>query len=96
MFKTNSLVVGPRKSLDDDRQLVFNDVEVAWHGCEGKTKSFIVNNSSKSVYFLLKSQVLTSDVLHGDGAGGGQFAGHPEGFVTQLFINAGTFEQIPK
>lgn len=36
---------------------------------------------------------LTSDVLHGDGAGGGQFSRNPEGFVAQLLINERTFRK---
>ncbi len=32
-------------------------------------------------------QSLTSDVLHGDGAGSGELPRHPEGFVTQLLVH---------
>lgn len=37
-------------------------------------------------------QSLTSDVLHGDGAGSSEFPRHPEGFVTQLLIHQCTLE----
>lgn len=38
-------------------------------------------------------QSLTSNVLHGDGAGSSEFARNPEGFVTQLLIHPCTFEE---
>lgn len=36
---------------------------------------------------------LTSDVLHGDGAGSGEFSGHPEGFVAQLLVHQCAFKE---
>lgn len=36
---------------------------------------------------------LTADVLHGDGAGSGEFPWHPKGFVTQLLIHQCTCEE---
>ena len=39
---------------------------------------------------------LTSDVLHGDGDGGGEFPRHPEGFVTQLLVHQRTFKKKKK
>lgn len=36
---------------------------------------------------------LTSDVLHGDGTGGGEFPRHPESFVAKLLVNQRPFEE---
>lgn len=36
---------------------------------------------------------LTSDVLHGDGAGSGKFSRHPEGFVAQLLVHQRAFKE---
>lgn len=53
-----------------------------------------VNSNTLDVCVCEKSQKgLTSDVLHGDGAGGGEFSGHPEGFVAQLLVHQCAFEE---
>lgn len=48
----------------------------------------LCNTPEKKQFFAVKMpQSLTSNVLHGDGAGSGQFPRHPEGFVTQLLVH---------
>lgn len=54
-------------------------------------------STSKKKFSLLLKLSLTSDVLHGDGAGGGEFPRHSEGFVTQLLVHQCTYgEQTHK
>lgn len=36
---------------------------------------------------------LTSNVLHGDGAGSSEFPRHSKGFVTQLLVHQRTYEE---
>lgn len=42
-------------------------------------------------YSQSKQKPLTSNVLHGDGAGSGKFPWHPKGFVTQLLVHQCTW-----
>lgn len=40
---------------------------------------------------VAKNASLTSNVLHGDGAGSSKLSWHPEGFVTELLVHQSTF-----
>lgn len=95
-----SPVAAAKKGLDDDRQLVLDDVQVAGHGCRDTNNSVGKRfpwrrfgaarrpgryNSTPLPPAL--AATLTSDVLHGDGAGSGELPRHPEGFVPELLVH---------
>lgn len=69
----------------------FSSSSTWWINIEKQLNYSYVGLMKSSLFVLPPS--LTSDVLHGDGAGSRQFPRHPEGFVTQLLINQRTFEQ---
>lgn len=90
----NSPVAAAEKGLDDDRQLVLDDVQVAGHGCRDTNNSvgkrFLRSCSPPRALQPPPPSIgghLTSDVLHGDGAGGGELPRHPEGFVPELLVH---------
>ena len=77
--------------MDYNRQLVFHDEQVAGHGWEDKNNRVGKLLGAAGESWVLKSPALawtlTSDVLHGDGAGSGELPRHPEGFVPELLIH---------
>lgn len=81
-------------SLDTEEQCFSS-----WNKCTvGAAVLLQLRKTSKHKFSLAVKvpQPLTSDVLHGDGDGGGEFPRHPEGFVTQLLVHQCTFRKDTK